>query len=233
MSDLRIGFVGLDTSHVISFAQCLHKAEDPSERVPGARVVCAYPGGSSDFELSHSRVDKYARQLRDDFGVKIIDKPEAVAEAVDVLFITAVDGRTHLDYVRKTIAARKPTFVDKPFAVNLADARQMFQLAEQHGVAMMSSSALRYAEPLRNALADDALGEIVGCDVFGPMSIEPTQGGLFWYGIHSVEIVNRVMGRGCKQVKATTTDTHDLIAATWPDGRIASIHGLRGAHHNF
>jgi hypothetical protein len=46
-------------------------------------------------------------------------------------------------------------------------------------------------------------------------------------------MVNRVMGDGCKEVKATTTEHQDLITATWGDGRIASIRGLRGAHHKF
>jgi hypothetical protein len=98
---------------------------------------------------------------------------------------------------------------------------------------MMSCSSLRYAESLESALADNSLGKIVAVDIFGPMAIEPSQGGFFWYGIHGVEMVNRVMGRGCKSVRATTTDAQDAITATWPDGRIATIHGLRGAHHKF
>src|SRR5436309_2916019 len=181
MSDLKIGLVGLDTSHVVAFAKCLNKPGD-AEHVPGGRIVCAFPGGSKDFELSISRVEKFTAEVRDEFGVTILDKPEAVAEAVDLLFITAVDGRAHLDYVRKTIAHRRPTFIDKPFAVTSADAKEMFKLAEQHNTAMMSCSSLRYAPPLEAALADQSHGAIVGVDAFGPMSIEPTQGGLFWYG---------------------------------------------------
>jgi predicted dehydrogenase len=232
MKELKIGLVGLDTSHVVAFAKCFNKAGD-AEHVAGGRITLAYPGGSSDFELSSSRVAKFTAQLRDEFGVKIVDAPDAVAEAVDLLFITAVDGRTHLDYVRKTISARRPTFIDKPLAVNSRDAAEIFRLGEQHDVPVMSCSSLRHAEALEAALADDSLGAIVGADVFGPMNIEPTQGGLYWYGIHSVEILNRVLGAGCSEVKATTTENHDLVTATWPDGRVGSVHGLRGAHHKF
>src|SRR5262245_42082240 len=110
MPDLKIGLVGLDTSHVIAFAKCFNKEGD-AEHVDGARIICGFPGGSKDFEMSSSRVEKFTNQLRDEFGVKIVDSPEAVAEQVDLVFITAVDGRTHLDYVRKTIPARKPTFI--------------------------------------------------------------------------------------------------------------------------
>jgi predicted dehydrogenase len=232
MPDLKIGLVGLDTSHVVAFSKCLNKPGD-AEHVPGGKVVCAFPGGSKDFHMSADRIDKFTAQLRDEFGVKILDQPEAVAEAVDLLFITAVDGRTHLDFVRRTIAARKPTFIDKPMAVSSADAKEMFKLADQHGVAMMSCSSLRYAQSVAEAMSDSSLGPIVGCDIFGPMDIEPSQGGLFWYGIHSVELANRVMGRGCREVRAIKSETQEQVTAFWPDGRIATLHGLRKAHHKF
>jgi predicted dehydrogenase len=232
MPELKIGLVGLDTSHCIAFGKCFNKPGH-ADHVPGGQITLAFPGGSSDFELSHSRVGKFTEQMQHEFGVKIAESPEAVAEAADLLFITAADGRTHLDYVRKTIHSRRPTFIDKPMAVSSADAREIFKLGEQHAVAIMSCSSLRYADSLREALADDALGDIVGADVFGPMDIQATQGGLFWYGIHSVEILNRIMGTGCREVRATTTDNHDVVAATWADGRVGTVHGIRKAHGHF
>src|SRR5688572_33508762 len=101
MPDLKIGLIGLDTSHVVAFCKCLNKASD-EEHVAGGQITHAFAGGSSDLELSYSRVEKFTQQVRDDFDVKILPTPQAVAEAVDLVFITAVDGRTHLDYVRKT-----------------------------------------------------------------------------------------------------------------------------------
>jgi predicted dehydrogenase len=229
---LKVGLVGLDTSHAVVFAKAFNK-DDHDEHVAGARVVAAYPGGSKDFELSWSRVEKFTKQVHESFGVEIKDSPEAVAEACDLLFIIAADGRTHLDYVRRTISLRKPTFIDKPLAVSSADAKEIFKLGEQHHVAMMSCSSLRYAPPLLEALKDDTLGKIAGVDVFGPMHVEPTQGGLFWYGIHTVEMLNRVMGGGCALVRTTTTENHDVVAATYADGRVGTVHGLRHAHAKF
>ena len=232
MKELKIGLVGLDTSHVIVFSKCFNKPGH-ADHVAGGKVVAGYPGGSDDFELSRSRVGKFTQQVRDEFGVNVVDSPEAVAEACDLLFITAADGRTHLDYLRKTIALRRPTFVDKPLAVSSEDAREIMRLGEQHHVPVMSASSLRYAPALTAALADDSAGMIAGADIFGPMPIEPTQGGLFWYGIHTVEMLNRVMGGGCAQVATTTTDKHDVVTATWSDGRVAALHGLREAHGRF
>ena len=55
------------------------------------RQTIAFPGGSSDFELSNSRVAGFTNELRDDYGVEIVDSPEAVAERCDLLFIESVD----------------------------------------------------------------------------------------------------------------------------------------------
>jgi predicted dehydrogenase len=229
---LRIGLVGLDTSHVVVFSKSFNQAGH-ADHVEGGRIVIGYPGGSEDFELSRSRVGKFTEQLRKEYGVKIADAPEAVADACDLLFITAADGRTHLDYVRKTISARRPTFIDKPLAVKSEDAKEIMRLGEQHHVPIMSASSLRYAPPLLEALGDESLGTIAGVDVFGPMPIEPTQGGLFWYGIHTVEMMSRVMGVGCREVRATKAAKHDAVAATWSDGRVATLHGVRDAHGKF
>ena len=63
---LKIGMVGLDTSHVSAFASLLN---DPSKpyHVPGGKVVVGFPGGSKDFEASYGRVEKFTAELRDKY----------------------------------------------------------------------------------------------------------------------------------------------------------------------
>jgi len=228
----RIGFIGLDTSHVEAFARLL--MDDRHEHhVPGARVTAAYPGGSDDLEISRSRVEGYTRKLRDEFHVEIVDSPEAVAERCDVLFIESVDGRVHRDQFEATVRYGRPTFIDKPFALSAADARAMLSLASEHGVPLMSCSALRYADPFQAALRDDTHGRVVAVSAMGPMAIEPTQPGYFWYGIHAFEMIVSAMGPGCVRVTATVCGDHDLVHAQWPDGRVATYHGFHCAHKSF
>ncbi len=227
---LRIGLIGLDTSHVTAFTTLLNDTAHP-HHVSGARVVAGYSGGSDDFPLSRDRVAGFTAELRDQHGVEILPTPEAVADAVDLVFVEAVDGRTHLDLFRRIIRFAKPTFIDKPMATTLGDAREIFDLAGAAGVPVMSASSLRYAAPLLEAL--NAPGEILGCDAFGPMPEQPTQPGWLWYGIHTVEMVVAAMGAGCRRVQGMRTGSHDLLSLEWSDGRIASIHGIRDGHSRF
>ncbi|MEJ7710355.1 MAG: hypothetical protein WKF84_10940 [Pyrinomonadaceae bacterium] len=66
---LRLGIIGLDTSHVIQFTQLLNDPSRP-DHVPGARVVLAFKGGSPDIESSATRIDKFTAELQNKWGVK-------------------------------------------------------------------------------------------------------------------------------------------------------------------
>ena len=224
---LRIGMLGLDTSHVTCFARILADPTEPGH-VSGARLTIAFPGGSSDFELSNSRVAGFTNELRDDYGVEIVDSPEAVAERCDLLFIESVDGRAHRDLFERTLRYARPTFIDKPFATSLVDARAMVTAASSAGVPLMSCSSLRYASTLRAALADESAGKLIGIDTYGPMALQPTQPGLFWYGIHCIEMMVAALGAGFQPRTASRVGRHELVTAIRNDDRVATFHGV---HH--
>jgi predicted dehydrogenase len=218
-------------SHSLEFTRRLNDAAN-SDHVPGARVVAGWPGGSKDFPLSWSRVERFTAEIRDKFSVEIVNSPEAVAEKADLVFITAADGRVHRLLFDRCLPFKRPMFIEKPLTTCSHEAREMFRIAADAGVALMSCSTARFGEPLHAALRAD-LGKVIGCDVFGPMPEEPTQPGLFWYGVHSIEVMNVVMGRGCRQVRAYRNSDTDFVVATWDDGRVASFRGLRQGEWKF
>lgn len=231
-SDLKIGMIGLDTSHAPAFTKLLNDTNE-KYHVSGGKVVVAFPGGSPDFELSASRVEGYTNELRDEYNVNIVDSPEAVAEQSDAILLESVDGRVHLEQFKKIAPYGKPIFIDKPFTVSSQDARDIVKIAAESNIPIMSASALRYAEGLSEVLADDEKGDIFGFDSYGPMAIQPTQPGLFWYGIHTVEMLFATLGKGCKHVTTTTNDDHDLAVGVWEDGRVGTVRGNRKGNTAF
>jgi predicted dehydrogenase len=229
---IKIGIIGLDTSHVTAFTELLNNEEHPYH-VTGGTVVVAYPGGSPDFELSYSRVVGFTEKLRDQYGVQIVQSPEEVAELCDAILLESVDGRVHMELFKRVAPYRKPVFIDKPLAVSLRDAQDITDLVHEYDLPVMSSSSLRYAEGFTQAIANSEKGEIFGVDCYGPMGIQETQPGLFWYGIHTVEMLFTVLGKQCTQVAVTMTEDHDLIVGTWADGRIGTIRGNRKDNYSF
>ena len=102
---IRLGMIGLDTSHVIAFTGYINSRSDEL----GCRVVAGYPGGSPDFPASADRVEKFTNQLRDKHGLEIVDSIEELLEKVDGILLESVDGRPHLEQAKPVIAAGKPS----------------------------------------------------------------------------------------------------------------------------
>ena len=231
-ADLRIGLIGLDTSHVIAFTKSLNDSSS-QDFVPGGRVVAAYKGGSPDLKASAGRIDKFTAELQDKYKVKVVDSIPALCEIVDAILLESVDGRAHLDQARQVFLSRKPVFIDKPLAASLADAKEIARLARESGTPWFSSSSLRFSPLYRQALTDGAGGKIHGVEAYGPAALEPTNPGLFWYGIHAVESLFTLMGPGCVSVTMTSNDDFDLAVGLWKDGRIGVVKGLRKGKEDY
>lgn len=231
-STLKIGIIGFDTSHATAFTKLLNDATDP-HHIPGARVVAGFPSFSHDIQSSASRVEGYTAQLRNTYGLTIAGSIEELLEQVDAVLLESVDGRRHLNEAMPAIRAGKPVFFDKPLAANYGEAAQIVQLAEEHGCPVFSSSSLRYDANLLDIKNDAELGEVVACDAFSPANLDPTNPGLFWYGVHGVEILFTFMGSGCRSVRSFHQDGVDVAVGTWSDGRVGTMRGLRRGTHDY
>jgi hypothetical protein len=223
--EIRVGIIGTDTSHVTAFTRLLNDRSDPNH-VAGARVVAAFKGGSPDVEASRTRIDRFAAELRDEWGVEFVDSIEELCRKVDAVLLESVDGRPHLAQVRPVFAAKKRVFVDKPFTASYADAREIVRLSRESGVPFFSSSSLRFAADVQALRRSDAHGGITGAFTFGPENLEPHHPDLFWYGIHAVEMLYTLLGPGCDRVTRVKTETADTVVGTWKDARIGSVRGL-------
>ena len=72
-ADLKLGFIGTDTSHVIAFTKVLN---DPAsaDHIAGARMVAFFKGGSPDVDSSANRIEGFAKELQEKWK---LDKPLA------------------------------------------------------------------------------------------------------------------------------------------------------------
>ena len=224
MKELKIGMVGLDTSHCGAFTEILHN-ESLAYYIPGAKIAGAFPGGSNLTAFSSGRVESITAQMRDERGIKIYDSIEEMAEGMDAFFLESVDGRQHLEQFEILAEYGKPVFIDKPFACSFCDAKEIADLAKKKNVPIMTASAIRYAAGIENLHNDS--DEIRSCEAFGPMVLPDDYPEYFWYGIHSAELLYSFMGQGCKSIQAVHQENTDLLIGEWQDGRIGILRGLR------
>lgn len=225
--EMRVGIIGLDTSHSLAFAGVINKAK-PDSPFAGMRVTLAYTYGSLDIPSSTNRYPQYIERI-EKMGVKVVDTlPELLANT-DVILLETNDGRRHLEQAIEVFKAGKRVFIDKPIAASLTDAIAINRASKKYGVPFFSCSSLRYNPKVLQARAGD-FGKIQGADVYSLSSREPTHSPLFWYGIHGVEQLFTVMGRGCDTVTCIKAPSVEMVVGTWKDGRIATMRGIRGGY---
>ncbi|MDR0394207.1 MAG: Gfo/Idh/MocA family oxidoreductase, partial [Tannerella sp.] len=221
---LRVGIIGLDTSHSPAFIRLLN-GEEPLPEHQGFKITTAYPYGSKTIKSSADRIPEYTKEARK-YNVKIVNSIRELLDEVDCVMLETNDGNLHLEQAAEVIKSGKPLFIDKPVAANLSDAIAIFMLAKKHDAKLFSSSALRFT-PRNQELSRGEHGKVLGADCFSPAPGEPSHPDFSWYGIHGVETLFTVMGTGCEQVTRISTEGADVVAGLWDDGRIGTFRGLR------
>jgi len=225
---IKVGIIGCDTSHVPAFTKLLNDPKATGD-LAGLRVVAAFPGGSLDLPASRDRVAGFTKELKEKYGVEIVDSIDELLRKVDVVLLESVDGRPHWEQVKPVFKAKKPVFIDKPVAGSLVDVLRIYDLAKESKTPCFSSSSLRFVPEVVKAASNEKIGTILGCSTHAPCDLEEHHPDLFWYGVHGSEALFAIMGTGCESVTRTKTKEMDLVTGTWKGGRVGTFRGLRGS----
>ncbi len=142
---------------------------------------------------------------------------EELVESVDaVMVIAADDSRTHEEVSRIPLASGKPCFVDKTFAYDLAAAKRMYALADEHETPVFSSSAQRYCQDVIDYKAAHPDKPLFVSTV-GPHSLDN-------YAVHQLEVIEALMGAGIRRLKAFAAgEGVTQLILDYGDGRLASF----------
>jgi predicted dehydrogenase len=200
--------------------------------VPGGRVVVGYPSFSPDLPFSANRVQGFTADM-ERWQVPLAGSIAELLEQVDAVMLESVDGRRHLAEARPVFAAKKPVFIDKPLAADYREAAEIMRLAQSAGCPVFSSSSLRYDANVLAVKEDPELGRVFSCHAYSPATLDATNPGLFWYGVHGVETLYTFMGAGCEAVTCLSAPESDVVVGRWGDGRLGVMHGTRAGDHGY
>ncbi|ASK65851.1 dehydrogenase [Brachybacterium avium] len=224
---LKVALMSCAHTHAGSYASELESRAD-------VELVVADPDGYGDVR-----------------GVRVVpsfaDAWDAWPDGPDAIVVTSANAH-HKDLVLE--AARRGVHVlcEKPLATNVADAEAMVAACEEAAVVLMTAFPVHFSpavETLRTALADGALGEVIGLtgtnngklptarDWF--TDVELAGGGaMVDHTVHLAEILDSVLGPPAT-VHATTNrilhaeragegaETGGLVTLTYDSGVVATI----------
>lgn len=226
----RIGLIGLDTGHSVAFTKSINDSM-AGDKFHGYKVVAAYPNGTDKIEEWRERIPEITSEVKS-LGVEIVDSIGELLGKVDAVLLTCVDGNKHFEQAIPVFKAGKPVYINKPFAASLKDAYAIASAAKQYDAKMFSSSALRFLGGIEE-IADGDIGKVTGAEAYSPAPIEKNHPDLFWYGVHGIEILYSVLGKGCKSVQRTYTEGTEFVVGIWEDQRIGTFRGIRNGYEDY
>lgn len=223
---IRIGMIGLDTSHVSVFTRLLNTESKPDSPTKGCRVVAAFPAGNPDFPLSRDRLAGFTKELKS-LGVTIVESIAELLPLVDAVMLESVDGSQHLAQAQPVLEARKPLFIDKPLAASLRDVLAIASLGKKHNSPWFTASSSRFTKGYPELRKSPEIGRILGCDTYSQSRAAPGHPDLFWYGVHGVDVLYSLMGTGCQTVRAVQTEFTEQVTGVWDDGTVGTYRAIR------
>lgn len=218
---LRIGIVGSDNSHALAFAKIANVDRAFGDR---ARVVGIW---GSDPE--HTKNVASEGQIQE-----IVDQPDGMIDGIDLAIVVDRHGGLHAEHALPYIERGLPVFIDKPFAISLAECQQMIDAAKRTGSVISSFSALRFAPDVDEIEARlGEVGEIRAAQITGPCDFASPYGGPFFYATHVVEVALRLVGDHIESVRAVQHGDNVTVIATWTNGATGSFSLLSNAAYTF
>ena len=144
---------------------------------------------------------------------KVCDTFEEVSDDVDLVFIADCngDGHDHLELATPGLKKGVPTYVDKPFADDIADVKAILKLAEENHAPVMSLSIIQTLPETKEFAS--RLKELEKVN-FGTIQGGGTRrAGL----IHTICYALAIYGSGIESVRAMVSPKHTSIYMDWGD----------------
>ena len=224
-SEIKVGVVGLDTSHSVEFIRRMQAPDCPADqRVTGLRAtVCMR------FETPfQDKAGLDGRQkILEGWGVKVTESFEETVANCDAVMLEINDPAYHVESFQKAAALGKPIYLDKPLADTIANGKKIAALAKSKGLKVMSSSSLRYVPALLEACK--AVPAPTHATTFGPLGKAPVGSSIVWYGVHAFEMLERAMGRGAVTMTAVKDPKGAVCVAHYADGRRGVVELCEGS----
>jgi virulence factor len=226
---IRLGCIGTDSSHLIEFSKRIDALNrDGASR---CRVTQFWTDGRHD--MPADQVATWESQTSA-LGASRAADLNTMLDNVDGVLVLAVNGHRHLELSTASLARGLPTYVDKPLTCDLAQAKQLLSVARKGNARCYSASSLRFAREVTEQFDRSKVGEIAAIDAFGPGELNSSMEGLYFYGVHTIEMVDALMGKpGVKRVRATSDDRRELVDLAYHDGRVAHLRMDRVGCYDF
>ncbi len=217
---MRIGIIGAENTHSAAIASTLNVKKS----VRGASVTAIW-----------GETNAFARATAEKGAIpNIVRTPRQMLGEIDALIVDHRHARHHLKAARPFLEAGIPVFVDKPFCYRSREGKDFLALARKTKTPVTSYSTAPIQKSFvafRKKIAE--LGDLAGGAIFGHCDLRSPYGGVFFYGVHQVELAGEIFGYNVKSVQITQNRKCSTGQLLYASGVAVTLHFFKQIRPEF
>lgn len=217
---MNIGIVGAENSHAVSVAKLINV----EKAFKGVRVTHLW-----------GEKDEFSQKTAEGGQIpNVVAKPTDMLGKVDGVMIDHRDGKFHIAAARPFVKAGFPVFVDKPMCRSLAEAKAFLKFRKACRAPVCTMSSIYYHQDMpATAKKLKALGRLRLLRLSGPGDWQSQWGGIWFYGIHQVELMVHLLGTGAREVSMSKNGKDCTAVVAYPEGLTVAMNFLVEAPYQF
>lgn len=195
---VRLGILGLDTSHGEAFGSLLASRE----RLDLSHV----------WDTGTVRDDAYVTAFCSEHDASRVETPAAMLDQVDAVMILTVDWERHVPLASLFLEADIPVLVDKPIAGSASHLETLTDTVAASDGTLFGGSAIPFHEVLAALPADVATRTVFGVGYDHPV----------YYGAHLTDVVRRLGGSDWRRIEPLE-GAGDAVRVEFENGAFAIL----------
>lgn len=201
-----IGIIGSENSHATAIA----KSINVDNKVKGFAVGYIW-GETKEFAQKAAELGKIPN---------VVSDPSKMLDKVDAIVVDHRHGKYHLKAAIPFIEKGVPVFVDKPFCCQANEGVKFLAMVHKNKVPVTSFGVVPLQRSFINCMRKmKKIGNIYSGAVYGPCDIKSPYGGIFFYGIHQVEMALHAFGYDVEKVLVVKNDKNAIGQLFYRNGK--------------
>lgn len=212
---IRIGIIGAENSHTRGYGRVFNK----DKKFPGCEVL--YVWGETEEFAKDAQKRGYIPN--------IVKDPLEMMGKIDALIVDHRHPKYHLQAALPFVKAGIPTFVDKPFCYRVSEGRKFLKIAEEHRTPVTSFSSIAQSDATFDIKKQiPSLGKIEHIIRFGHADVNSKYGGIFFYGVHTVQPLMYMFGDDIERVRVQRSREKTSASVVFTSGYFATLIFIQG-----
>ncbi len=210
--NLVIGIIGAENSHTIGYG----KLFNIEKKFPGIEVKYVW-----------GETEAFALKAQKEGHIPVIVKdPREMLGKIDALIVDHRHPKYHLPAATPFLEENIPIFIDKPFCYRVEEGKEFLDKARAKGVPVSSYSSIAQSNAtfdIRDQVKEmKDIEQVVRYGV-NHAGMHNQYGGIFFYGVHTVQPLMFMFGEDIREVRMTQNGENWTASIAYDNGLLATL----------